>query len=274
MSLSQLTQHWARALSFCASLVLFAILWQLAAIGTGNPLILAGPIPVLRAVIDLLQNHVPNGVQGLQEADAAILQTLATIVFGFVLACVVGIPTGIAMGRWKAAETLLDPWLSATYSIPIVVLIPMLYFAIGANFAAEVFVTFLLTVFTIIVNTHNGAKYVDNSMAEVGRSFGASETQFITKIVLPASLPDIFIGMRIGLGRSILAAVLAEVLMSENGLGGLMMTFQDILNTPFMMAAVLLIAAMGVAVLQLPRFLEHRLFSWKGEYDRAMVGGQ
>jgi ABC-type nitrate/sulfonate/bicarbonate transport system permease component len=158
---------------------------------------------------------------------------------------------------------VIDPWLSAAYSIPIVVLIPMLSFAIGADFFAEVFVTFLLTVFTIIVNTHNGVKYVSNALAEVGKSFGASETQFIAKIILPASLPDIVSGMRIGMGRAILGAVLAEVLMSENGLGGMMMAFQAVLNTPYMMAVVLLIALMGVAVLQLPKILEHRLFRWK-----------
>jgi len=65
------------------------------------------------------------------------------------------------------------------------------------------------------------------------------------------------------MGRAILGAVLAEVLLSFNGLGGMMMTFQDVLNTPYMMAAVFLIALMGVAVLQLPKLLERRLFRWK-----------
>ena len=260
---SRVTSFPVRLAIFSASLGLFFILWEVAALSTGNSLILVGPIPVLQALGALLQNHLPRGTLGIQGADAAILQTLATIVFGFGLGCVVGIPVGVIMGRWKMAETLIDPWLSAAYSIPIVILIPMLYFAIGADFFAEVFVTFLLTVFTIIVNTHNGVKYVSNALAEVGRSYGASETQFIAKIILPASLPDIISGMRIGMGRAILAAVLAEVLMSGNGLGGMMMTYQDVLNTPYMMAAVFLIALMGVAVLQLPRILERRLFKWK-----------
>jgi len=248
---------------FCASLGLFLVLWEVAALSAGNSLILVGPIPVLQALVALLQNHVPRGALGIQGADAAILQTLATIVFGFALACAVGIPVGLIMGRWKAAEELIDPWLSAAYSIPIVILIPMLYFAIGADFFAEVFVTFLITVSTIIVNTHHGVKYVSNALAEVGKSYGASESQFVAKIILPASVPDIISGMRIGMGRAILAAVLAEVLMSGNGLGGLMMTFQDVLNTPYMMAVVFLIALMGIAVLQLPKILERRLFRWK-----------
>ena len=248
---------------FCASLGLFFVLWEVAALAAGNSLILVGPIPVLQALVALLQNNLPRGTLGIQGANAAILRTLATILFGFVLACVVGLPIGLTMGRWKKAEILIDPWLSAAYSIPIVILIPMLYFAIGADFLAEVFVTFLITVPTLIVNTHHGVKYVSNALAEVGKSYGASETQFMTKIILPASMPDIIAGMRIGMGRAILAAVLAEVLMSGNGLGGMMLTFQDVLDTPYMMAAVFLIALMGIAVLQLPRILEHRLFRWK-----------
>jgi len=248
---------------FCASLGLFFVLWEVAALIAGNSLILVGPIPATQALIALLQNHLPRGTFGIQGADAAMLQTLVTILFGFVLACVVGIPVGLIMGRWKTAEALIDPWLSAAYSIPIVVLIPMLYFAIGADLFAEIFVTFLITVFTIIVNTHHGVKYVSNALAEVGKSYGASESQFLAKIILPAAMPDIISGMRIGMGRAILAAVLAEVLMSGNGLGGMMMTFQDVLNTPYMMAVVLLIASMGIAVLQLPKILERRLFRWK-----------
>jgi len=174
------------------------------------------------------------------------------------------------MGRWKTAEIVIDPWLNAAYSIPIVILIPMLYFAIGADFFAEVFVTFLLTVFTVIVNTHNGVRYVSNSLAEVGKSFGASEAQFIAKIILPASLPDIIAGMRIGMGRAILGAVLAEALMSGNGLGGMMFTFQAVLNTPYMMAVVLLIALMGVVVLQFPKLLERRLSRWKETETTSM----
>jgi len=260
-----------RLATFCASLGVFVVLWQTAAAAVGNSLILAGPIPVLQALVGLLQNHVPGGALGVQGADSAILQTLATIIFGFVLGCAVGIPVGVIMGRWKTAETVIDPWLNATYSIPIVILIPMLYFAIGADFFAEVFVTFLLTVFTVIVNTHNGVRFVSNSLAEVGKSFGASEAQFIVKIILPASLPDIIAGMRIGMGRAILGAVLAEALMSGNGLGGMMFTFQAVLNTPYMMAVVLLIAVMGVAVLQVPKVLEHRLSMWRE--TEAISGG-
>ena len=97
---------------------------------------------------------------------------------------------------------VVEPWISAINSIPIVVLIPSLYFSIGGGFTADVFISFVFAVFTMIMNTHAGVKYTSNALAEVGRTFGATEAQYISKILLPASMPDIVAGMRIAAGRS------------------------------------------------------------------------
>ena len=110
---------------------------------------------------------------------------------------------------------------------------------------------------------------MSNSLAEVGKSFGASEAQFIAKIILPASLPEIVAGMRIGLGRALLGAILAEALLSKSGLGGMMMAFQQLLNTPYMMASVVLIAVIGITLLQAPKLLERRLYWWRSAYGNS-----
>lgn len=251
-----------RVALFFASFALFIILWQAAAMLLNNRVILSAPLPVFQAVLGLLQNQIPLGAQGIEDAYTAVLLTLEIIAAGFVLS-LVGIPIGIVMGRWKAAESIIDPWVNAIYSIPTVALIPVLYFAIGASVASDVFVAFLLSVFTIIVNTYSGVKYTSSALAEVGKTFGASESQFLTKIVLPASLPDIVAGMRLGLGRAVLGAVVAETLLSVSSLGEMMMTFQMLLNTPYLMAVVFLIALMGIFALQTPKILEQRLFKWK-----------
>jgi NitT/TauT family transport system permease protein len=248
---------------FLLSFSVFIVIWEILASISNNSLLLSKPGAVLQALINLLENKIPLAAQGIELPESAIFQTLAVILLGFGLSLAVGIPVGIIAGRWKLAEDIIDPWVSATYSIPIVALIPVLYYAIGGNFLADVFVAFLLSVFTIIVNTQSSIKYTSSTLAEVGKSFRASEVQFITKVVLPASLPDIIAGMRIGLGRAILGAVLAQALLSENGLGGMMMTFQALYATPYMMAVVVLIALMGILVLQGPKLLEKKLFKWK-----------
>lgn len=255
---------------FLISFALFLGLWEVAALVLKNPVILSEPLAVMVALAALLQNQLPLGGQGLESAYLAILETLEIIGAGFGLA-LIGIPIGVLMGRWKAAEAIIDPWINAIYAIPTVALIPVLYFAIGASFAADIFIAFLLSVFTIIVNTYSGVKYVSNSLAEVGKTFGASETQFLTKIVIPAALPDIVAGMRLGMGRAVLGAIVAETLLSINSLGEMMMTFQMLLSTPYMMAVVFIIALMGIFALQTPKILERRMFKWK-EGERLSRG--
>jgi NitT/TauT family transport system permease protein len=255
---------------FFVSFALFLGLWEVAALILGNPVILSGPLAVMAALAGLLQNQVPLGAQGIENTYAAILQTLEIIVAGFSLS-LIGIPIGVVMGRWKAAESIIDPWINAIYAIPTVALIPVMYFAIGGSMIADIFVAFLLSVFTITINTYSGVRYVSNSLAEVGKTFGSSESQFLTKIVFPASLPDIVAGMRLGMGRAVLGAVVAETLLSINSLGEMMMTFQMLLNTPYLMAVVFVIALMGIFVLQTPKLLERQLFKWK-EGERLSRG--
>lgn len=256
-----------KVIAFVVSFAVFLILWQLVASESGNSLIVAGPVPVFQALINLLQNIIPPVAAGGQTASTAILVTLEVIVLGFGLSLLVGIPVGIAAGLWKSIGGVVDPWVAIVYSVPIVVLVPVISYSIGTSvsgeFTSDVFIAFLFSVFTIIINTQSGVRYMSNALAEVGRTFGASNSQFITKIVVPASTPDIVTGMRIGLGRAILGAILAEALLGETGLGGLMMIFQSSLATTYMMATVVLIAIMGILVLQAPKFLERRLFKWK-----------
>ena len=250
---------------FLASFALFLLAWYAAAAAVNNTLILARPTQVLSALNALLHDQLPRGAPKSSSVYSLIVQTVGIVTVGFGLSVLVGVPTGIAMGRWKVVESVVDPWVSATYSIPVVALIPVLYFAIGAQMTADVFMAFLLSFPTIAISTHGGVRYVSNSLAEVGRSFGASGEALVSKIILPASLPQIYAGMRIGIGRALLGAVMAEALLSKDGLGGMMMSFESLFNTPFMMASVVLLALIGIALLQAPKLFERRLFPWRSE---------
>jgi len=250
-----------RLVIYLGSIGLFIALWQLAAYLAGNSAILASPLSVLNTLGGMLQLNPSPGTQGLQNTYAALFETLEVVSLGVVLSIIVGVPIGIVMGRWKKVEGILEPWVSLTNSVPIVVLIPALYFSIGGGLPADIFVAFVLSVFSIIINTHASVKYMSSSLADIGRTFGASGRQFVTKFVLPSSLPEIFAGIRIAVGRALLGAVMAEALLGGNhGLGGLMTTYEEILNTPAMMATVVLIAILGIVLLQLPKLAERRLF--------------
>ncbi len=252
------------------SLAVFVVIWQILADIVHNTVILAAPIPVLTALGLLLTGHVPVGAAGMENMYTAMLSTGEMIAAGYAIS-LVGIPVGIVMGRWRAAEAIIDPWVNAIYAIPMVALTPLIYPLTGASFSAAVFVVFLISVFTIMVNTYSGVKYTSNTLAEVGKTFGASEFQFLRKIILPASLPDIVAGMRLGLGRAVLGAIVAQVLVTSNDLGESMMIFQSLIDTPDMMAVVFLIALIGIVALQTPRIIEHYSFKWK-ETERIQRG--
>lgn len=263
---------WKKFAIFVTSLGSFLALWEVAALLAGNSVILSGPIRVLMALQSLLEINSATGTLGMENVYQALFQTVEVVTLGFGLAVAVGLPVGVVMGRWKAVEMIAEPWISAINSIPIVVLIPSLYFSIGGGLFADVFIAFVLSVFTMIMNTHTGIKYTSSALAEVGRTFGATEGQYISKILLPASMPDIVAGMRIAAGRALLGAIMAEALLGANhGLGGFMITFRDILNTPAMMATVVLVALVGILFLQAPKLLERRVFKWK-EGERISRG--
>ncbi len=250
--------------------LVFVGIWQVFTIIVGNPLILSSPYAAGKAFLFLLGGGIPIGAKGLENVYTAAGNTALLIAVGYLIS-LVGIPIGIVMGRWKTAETIIDPWINAVYSIPMVALTPLIYPLLGATFQAAVLVVFLISIFTIMVNTYSGVKYTSNTLAEVGKTFGASESQFLTKIVLPASLPDIVAGMRLGLGRAVLGAVVAQVLVTSTDLGQMLLTFQELLDTPSLMAIIIFIALIGIVALQTPRIIEHFKFKWK-ETERIQRG--
>ncbi len=264
----------AKVIFTIVSILLFGAIWELAAKLINNHVILPTPISSFKALYLLIQNKIPPGAAGVGSFESMLLQTLEITAIGFLLSSAVGIPIGYLIGRWRAAEAIIDPWINALYAIPMVALIPLLYFGSGSLIPVSVFdyqgdllpdvlVSFIMAVFTIIINTYQGVRLVSNSLVEVGKAFGASENQLTRHVVIPAALPDIVAGMRLGLGRALLGAIIAEALLSTNGLGYAMLAFQSILNTPYMVATIMVIAFIGFVLLQTPKLIERRLFKWK-----------
>lgn len=253
-----------------ASLALFVAIWQVLSMVVHNTIILASPVQVVTAMVSLFQGTVPVGATGIGSIYDGIWTTVELIAVGYAIS-LVGIPIGIVMGRWRAAESIIDPWINALYAIPMVALTPLIYPLTGGSFSAAILVVVLISVFTIIINTYSAVKYTTNTLAEVAKTFKASEFQFLTKVVLPASAPEIVAGMRLGLGRAVLGAVVAEVLVMFASLGQMMFTLQNLINTPASMAVVFVIALIGILALQSPRIIEHYAFKWK-ETERLQRG--
>jgi NitT/TauT family transport system permease protein len=161
----------------------------------------------------------------------AFATTLTAMAVGMVIATPIGIAIGFAMGRIRLFDVALTPYVYAIYATPRIALIPILVLWLGIDFNLRITIVALGAVFPIIVNTYVGAKNTDRELLDVGHAFTASSWQVLRTIVLPASLPFIFAGVRIGIGRAVSGVIVAEMTSALTGVGRLLISHAKYLQT-------------------------------------------
>lgn len=199
-----------RRLLNVTGVALFLLAWELAGRWMGAEK-LAPPSMVVPAFVELVREG-----EMLRELASSVRQMFA----GFALACAVGMPLGIAMGRLRPVSLAATPWVSMFVVTSVASLVPLFILLFGTGFSFRVAVVFVASVWYIVLTTYNGARTVDPGLIAVARSFGASPLQTATKVILPALYPYLFAGARIGLIHAIRAMVLAEMFVIL-GFGGL-----------------------------------------------------
>ena len=221
------------------SVTLFFAAWETASRIADSPVVLPSPLNTLSALFRLLQTS--RLWEGLWE-------TMQAILLGLGLAIVVGIVVGVLMGHFETVEWALDQYVNVFYSMPRVALIPVIIIWLGLGQPARVAVIFLLSVFPILINTWYGIKDLDPQYRELGESYVASRRDLLLDIAIPSAMPFIVSGIRLGVGRAISAAVVAELLLASVGLGGLLMEKSNVLATSDVYALAIVFAVIGVAM--------------------------
>ena len=143
---------------------------------------------------------VRNGKLG-----AALIAKPAAFLRRLRLAIVIGVPLGLVIGRFRTAEAAFGIYVTAGYAMPLVALVPLLILWLGLGFKVKVAVVFLMSLFPICINTWLGVTAVPKTLIEVGKSFVAPDTVILRRIVLPATLPYIMAGIRLAVGRAVVA---------------------------------------------------------------------
>jgi NitT/TauT family transport system permease protein len=167
------------------------------------------------------------------------------------------------MGLHRDTEYALDPFVWFLYSTPLVALYPLIVVWFGFGFSTVIAITFMLTVVPLIVNTLAGVRSVEPSLIRAVRAFGGTRTDVVFKAILPASLPLVLAGVRIGLGRALIGVVLGEMFSANAGLGFRMTTYGAHLKTADVFVPLTVFIVIGVVLTQLATLLEHRLQAWK-----------
>jgi ABC-type nitrate/sulfonate/bicarbonate transport system permease component len=177
---------------------------------------------------------------------------------GYGLALLVGIPLGLALGRLNRVDKALNIYLSVLLVTPVAALIPLLISLSGLGLVSRVLVVFIFALPFILTNTRTGVKQVEPHLIEMAHSFGATEPQIWLKVLLPGAWPTILTGLRIGLGRAITGMVLAEFLLSAEGLGKLLLEYQGTFEAASVYAVMLAVVFESLVLLRLVKLAERR----------------
>jgi NitT/TauT family transport system permease protein len=194
-----------------------------------------------------------------------LMMSLGTLAAGFFLAVILGIFIGILMGRFREVEHFLDLYINALMSAPTTAFVPVLILWFGLGVESRVAVVFLFAFFVIVINTMTGVKQVDRTFVEMARSFGAKETELFYKVILPAAMPAIMAGVRLGMGRAVKGMVTAEMLLTLTGIGAMIMQYGSAFATDSLFAVILTVLTVAMVAMKLVRMLDQRLTGWKAE---------
>jgi NitT/TauT family transport system permease protein len=182
---------------------------------------------------------------------------------GFAVACIVGVVLGYLMGVYRWFDEVMDPWVAALSSIPVIALVPLIIIWFGVGMFAKIVVVFKIALVAIMVNTSAGIRSADAGWLELARSMRLSRWRTIWRIRLPGALPFIVTGMRLGVGRALLGVVVAELMASQAGLGYLLREASETWDSPKLFATVIMLVAIGLTSFTLLRRAEQRLAPWR-----------
>ena len=246
-----------RYLPVVASAVLFLLAWKLiVVVGNLPPYLLPAPEVVFERLVRAL-------AQGTLATHA--LATLVEIFWGIVVGASSALVVGYLLARSALAERLISPYLVAAQATPILALAPLLALWFGTGLLSKVAICALIVFFPVAVSTMVGIRSVDARLLELGRSLRATRWQVFRHLELPAALPSILGGMRVGVTLAVIGAIVGEWAGADRGLGVLILLAQgSLFDIPLLFATLFTIAAIGVALYVLVLMAERRLIGrWR-----------
>ena len=183
---------------------------------------------------------------------------------GYLLAIALGIPIGLAAGRFRRLQYALDPWLNFFNSLPRIALLPVLVIMFGVfGPGSKIAVVFLGAFFSIVIPTMQGVRTTDRRFIDVAHSFGASERLLFRSVVIPSTVPFIITGLRLGIARALIGVVTAELYTQTEGIGVLIRRATELRQGDRALFGVLLFTISGIIGVEAIRRVESRYQKWR-----------
>ncbi|MCC0071061.1 MAG: ABC transporter permease subunit [Rhodobacteraceae bacterium] len=246
-------------LSVASVAAMLFVWWLVTALGLVKPLFVPAPQLVVEKFFQIWSEGFTN-----TSFLAHIFISTARVFGAFLLACVIGLPLGLAMGMSPLIRGIFDPPIEFYRPIPPLAYLPLMIIWFGIGETSKVLLIFLSVFAPIVLGARSGVKSAAIEQIHAAYSFGATRWQVMRHVILPSAMPEILTAMRVGIGFGWTTLVAAEMVAATKGLGYMVLSASQFLQTPVVIMGIFVIATIAFAFDLLMRFVERRLVPWKG----------
>ena len=237
------------------NLTVFFTLWQIAATTTDIPKLF------LPSVTEVWAELVEMHTEGILWSNLGI--SLWVYVVGMVISIVIAVPLGLFIGGVRIVDRIASPYVWAIYTTPRLILMPLVLLWVGINDTARIVIIVLSAVPATLVVVMEGVKTVDNSLLRAARTFGASRYQLFRSVVMPATVPFIATGIRMGVSRGLIGLFIGELFTAANGIGYIIALSSKTFNSAQTYAMLFIFVFFCVAMVGLTQLLERKVSVWR-----------
>jgi ABC-type nitrate/sulfonate/bicarbonate transport system permease component len=235
--------------------------WQAWAVWRGSPFF-PPPTVIAARMYDTWFSGPPSHLFLTPVAAGNILPSLARVADGLAIAVAVAVPAGLAIGRSPAVMDYLDPMVGFARSIPPVALVPVFIVIFKLGTQMEVATIAFGAVWPVLLNTIDGARSIDQTQLDTARAYRLSWHQRVTRLIIPASAPKIFAGLRLDLSLALVVMVVAELVGSSNGIGYELENAANTFDLPGLWSGIVLLGILGYLLNAALLAVEHRVLAW------------
>jgi ABC-type nitrate/sulfonate/bicarbonate transport system permease component len=251
---------WNTRLIGIVFVIVLLILWEIAA---ANEIFPPMSFPRMSEILSTWWQIALSG-----ELFSQLLPSLWRMFAGYFIGVVIGVGLGLLMGYIRFFYNLLEPITEFLRPIPSPAYLPIVILFLGIDDEMKIFMIAFASTFPVLLNTYTGVRSVDPIQLQTARTFGVFGRKLLTQIVLPASSPYIFTGMRVSLAVALIVMVISEMVAASSGIGYFILSAQRGFKIREMFAGVLTLAVLGYILNRLFLFVENRVLAWHYGYTQ------
>jgi NitT/TauT family transport system permease protein len=235
----------------------FFALWELIARFSGIPSIF---LPRFSSIIADIPKMTAEGI-----LLPNLWVSFKNFVIGMAIGTLIGVPIGFGTGAVKVLDRTISPYLWAFYSMPRIILVPLVFLWVGINNNARLVIVIISVIPQVGVVIMDGIKTTSNSLMQVGKSFGADRWKLLTQVMLPSSIPFIGTGIRLGILRGLIGLFVGEMFITSDGIGSIIGYARAKFDMDRVFAVLLIFVVFSVLCLAITRIWEGKASQWRGE---------